>query len=229
VKVRLLYLLMIVALAGCAPKMTVKPGDSEVTPTGSGPQVPSLVDVHSPVSDQDYQEAVTAIGGNEITRGNAANALVIAQYQYNKSNFNDSLKTYQKVLSVTNLSSQLEKAQYMVGQVYYDKKDYLPALAAFQTVIQKYSKSNYVSQSRQMMEFILGYSLGLEDLKRYVTNYPDSPMNCFALFQLGSREAREGMQSEAMENLNAFTDQCPQHASAAEAKLLLQSLENKQQ
>jgi ABC-type branched-subunit amino acid transport system substrate-binding protein len=29
--------------------------------------------------------------------------------------------------------------------------------------------------------------------------------------------------------LNAFTDECPQHASAAEAKLLLQSLENQQQ
>ncbi len=80
-----------------------------------------------------------------------------------------------------------------------------------------------------MMDFMLSFSLNLEDLKRYVENYPDSPLQCSALFQLGSHEAQAGIQSDAIEHLNQFVQQCPQNPSVSAAQLLLQSLQSQAQ
>ncbi len=224
------FLFLLVFSVGCGGRTVVKPANPTSQPAAaSGPKTPASVDVHTPVTDPDYQAAASAIGNGEVDRHNAVNYLTVAQYKFNHSNFSEALKIYQKILLATNNTSLLEKAQYMVGQVYYDKKDFLPALAAFQTVVQKYPKSVFVKQSREMMEFVLGYSLGIEDLKRFVENYPDSPLNCFALFQLGSREAQSGLQAQAIEHLNTFGEQCPQNSSAGAARLLLQSLQNQQQ
>ncbi|HUO58640.1 MAG TPA: penicillin-binding protein activator [bacterium] len=221
---------------GCGGREAVKtqftttPASAQVAAAPpTGPQAPALAGLRNPVSDQDYKSAVESIGSAEASVHNIDDYLTVAQYQYNRSNLTEALKTYQKVLLVPNASYQMDKAQYMVGQIYYDKRDYLSSLAAFQSVLQKYPKSNYVGQSRQMMQFILSYSLGLEDLRSYVANYPNSPVNCFALFQLGSREAQAGMNSDAIDQLNAFAQRCPQDPSLAQAQMLLQSLQGQQQ
>jgi len=235
-KSRTLLLLVALLSAGCGGKAVLKtenpqaqvPAKASSNPSG-GPQAPTLVDIHLPVADADYQTAFSQTGSSDVNRHNVESFLTVAQYQYNHSNMSDALKTYQKILTVSNLSPLADKAQYMVGQIYYEKKDYLPALSAFQSVEQKFPKSTYKGQSRQMMEFMLSYSLSLEDLKSFVSNYPDSPLKCSALFQLGSRESQSGMQSEAMEHLNEFTQQCPQHPSFSAAQLLSQSLQSQQQ
>ena len=215
-------------LAGCGGREVIKPGGgpqavATPTPKPNGPQAPALVDVKTPVSDADYQDAVSLTGGAEASRRNVESYLTIAQYQYNHANLAEALKSYQKILLVGSASSQPDRAQYMVGQIYYDKQDYLPALSAFQNVLTQYPKSAFAGQSRQMMDFILQYSLSLDDLKRYVVNYPDSPLQCSALFQLASHEVQEGMQTEAVDHLNKFLEQCPQHPMAAQAQLLLQA------
>jgi len=219
-----------ILLAGCGGREAIKPGgetQAAATPTpkpAAGPQAPTLVDVKTAVSDADYQQAVSEVGQSEVNRRNVESYLTIAQYQYNHANLAEALKAYQKILLVGSASSQPDKAQYMVGQIYYDKQNYLPALSAFQNVLIQYPKSVFAGQSHQMMDFILTYSLGLEDLKSYVANYPDSPLRCSALFQLGSKEAQGGFQNEAIEHLNQFIQQCPQHPSATAAQLLLQAL-----
>ncbi len=227
---------VVIFSVGCGGRAVVKPqgGAAAATPApiqaqATGPKTPALVELHGTVTDEDYKAALSEAGADAADRQNLDSFYTIGQYQYNHANFSEALKTYQKMLLVTNAASRMDKAQYMVGQVYYDKKDYLPALAAFQTVIQKYSKSPYAAQSRQMMEFMLSYSLGLDDLKRYVANYPDSPMNCFALFQLGSREAQANLQSDAIDHLNSYVEDCSQSPSAGAAKMLLQSLQSQQQ
>ena len=227
-KIRISFILAALLLAGCGGRVAIKPGGESqavATPAAkpAGPQAPSLVDVKAPVSDAEYQQAVSAVGGSEVSRRNVESYLTIAQYQYNHANLAEALKTYQKVLLVVSPSSQPDKSQYMVGQIYYDKQDYLPALAAFQNILTQYPKSVYAGQSRQMMDFMLQYSLSLDDLKRYVANYPNSPLQCTALFQLANHEIQSGMQSEAIDHLNKFLQQCPQHPSAAAAQLLLQS------
>lgn len=226
-KFRSILFILAAVSTGCGGRAVVQ---KDVVPVATpGMQQPVPAGSRVEVSDQQYQESVSIVGSADIERRNVDEYLVIARYKYNHGSYADALKIYQKILVSTNTLSQLEKAQFMIGQIYFDKKDNLPALAAFQSVIQSYPKSNYAGPSRQMMEFILGYSLGIADLRQYVANYPDSPMNCFALFQLGSREAREGMQTEAAEHLGAFTQQCPQHPSVQAAQLLLQSLKDQQQ
>lgn len=223
---------LVLWMAGCGGRELVKkesPATAAppVTATpATGPQAPSLVDFHAPVSDQEYQSALAAVGNAEVDRRNAAEFLTIAQYQYNHSSPADALRTYQKILLSPGAAAQADKAQYMAGQIYYERKDYLPALAAFQKVGEKYPGSPYLGQSRQMMDFILSYSMNLDDLARYVANYPNSPVLCTALFQLGSHEAQSGLQAGAQEHLNQFLQQCPQHASAPAAQLLLQSLQS---
>jgi ABC-type branched-subunit amino acid transport system substrate-binding protein len=226
--------LLMLVLAGCGGRQAVKPGgEAQVaatpTPKPSGPQAPALVDLKVPVADADYQQAVSQVGDAEANRRNAQSYLLIGQYQYNHADLDGALKTYQKVLLVDSPAAQRDKAQYMVGQVYYDKQDYLPALASFQNVLTQYPKSMYVTQSHQMMDFILDYSLSLDDLKSYVANYPDSPLLCSALFQLGSREDQGGYQTDAIEHLNQFLQQCPRHPSVAAAQMLLQKLQSEAQ
>ncbi len=218
-------------IAGCSPKSSIQAQLSTAAPaqlkTG-GPQIPSLVDVHSPVSDQDYQLAYSQINGKEATKENSKSYYTVAQYLFNHNSLVESLKTYQSMLQIPVNLPQLDKAQYMVGQIYFEKKDYLPSLAAFQTVMDKYPKSVFNDQCEGMMEFILTYSLSLDELKRYVANYPNSPLICSALFQLGSREAQAGFQADAISHLTPYLQQCSDDPSASSARLLLQSLQSQQ-
>lgn len=224
---------------GCSPKETVKPGPAvnplsqpmvSASPTPmAGPQAPSLVNIHPPVSEAQFQASFAKTAQADVNSGNLEDFYTVAQYQFNSLDYVDCLKTYQKMLHVQTSLPQLDKAQYMVGQVYFEKKDYLAAMAAFQSLMDKYPKSLYLEQSGKMMEFILTYSLTMEDLSRFVENYPDSPSKCSALFQLGSKEAQAAQQSDSIAHLNQFIQQCPQHSMVPSAQLLLQSMQSLQQ
>jgi ABC-type branched-subunit amino acid transport system substrate-binding protein len=216
---------VLVAL-GCAPRATVqRQTTAAVSPTPTPILAPALVNTHVAVSDQDYQAALKRVGDSEISDSNVQDSQTIAQYQYNHSDLAGALKSYQKLVSIP--GARGDQSQYMVGQVYYDQKDYLPALAAFQSVMDKYPNSIYTTQSRQMTEFVLNHFLDLNDLKSFVGNYSDSPLKCTALFQLGNHEAQSGLQAEAYDHLTRFTQQCPNDASVSAAQTILQSLQVK--
>ena len=234
-KSRTTILVLLFLAIGFAGRAVLKTQDmplaayAEKTAADDVSQKPTLVDSHIPVPDEDYKKAVEEVANTEVNRHKIGPYLTIAQYRYNHSNYDEALKIYQKILLSTNKAVVLAQAQYMVGEVYYQKKGYLPSLAAFQSVIQKYPKSSYASQARQMMEFMLANSLSLSDLQDFTTNYPDSPLKCSALFYLGSREAQSGKQSQAVEHLTEFTQNCPRHPSVEAAQLMLQPLQSQQE
>ncbi len=215
---------------GCAPRAMVRQQAVEApavtaTPTPALLQAPALVDIHANVSDADDQAALTRVAGADVSDSNSADYQLIAQYQYNHGDLGGALKNYQKLSLAA--GSQQDKAQYMVGQVYYDQKNYLPALAAFQSVMSQYGTSTYAGQSRQMTGFVLDHFLGLDDLRSFVNNYSDSPYRCKALYQLGAHEAQAGMQDEAFQHLNNYLTDCPKDDSVQAAQALLQSLQVK--
>ncbi len=184
-----LFLITALTALGCAPRVMVQQ-QTPAAPAASAPApvlAPALVSVHVVVSDQDYQAALGRIGGSEANDSNARDYQTVAQYQYNHLDLTNALKNYQSLASLS--GSQPDQAQYMVGQIYYDQKNYLPALAAFQSVMSKYPDSVYSNQSHEMTEFILSHFLGLDDLRSFVNNYSDSSSKCTALFQLGNHEA----------------------------------------
>jgi ABC-type branched-subunit amino acid transport system substrate-binding protein len=219
------YLGLFLFLAGCGGREALKPNETPApTPVAGGPAMPTLNDLKNPVPDADYQKAMIQVGDSEASSRNVQAFLTIGQYQYNHQQLDDALRTYQKVLLGADNFSGQDKAQYMVGQINFDQKNYLSALAAFQKVSAK-NGSAYEPQAHQMMDFILAYSLGMDDLKKYIQNYPDSPAQCSAQFQLASREAQAGITGDAIDHLNRFLQQCPDHASASAAKMLLQSLQ----
>src|SRR5689334_20625388 len=87
-------------MAGCGGRQTIQPGGPTPGPTpfSGGPQTPSLVDLKAPVSDTEYDQALSLVGQGEADRRNAGLFLTIAQYQYNHGHLDDALKTYQKTL-----------------------------------------------------------------------------------------------------------------------------------
>ena len=228
---------MALVLSGCATAPVIQTNPSTtaglasptptLTPVSSIPSAPGQMDLHPVVTDADFQAAQSRIGTSEPNQQNIQEYLTLAQYQFNQNDLDSSLKTYKKLLSAQNGLPQMDKAQYMLGQVYYAQKSFLPSLSAFQNVLQ-FPKSSFASSSRQMMEFILTYCLSLEDLKSYVVNYPNSPEKCTALFQLGNKEAQGGSSEEALDHLGQFVNQCPQHPSIASAQLLMQALKSQQ-
>jgi len=225
VKLRWLFLMTALVGLGCAPRATLQQNSVSAVATPAPVLAPALVNTHEAVSDQDYQAALTRNGGAGVNDSNVEDSQTIAQYQYNHADFTNALKNYQKLASLS--GAQQDKSQYMVGQIYYDKKDYLPSLAAFQSLMSKYPNSTYAAQSHQMTEFVITHFLGLDDLKSFVTNYSDSSSQCSALFQLGNKEAQAGLQTEAYDHLNNYIRQCPNDASVGAAQTLLQSLQVK--
>src|ERR1700722_18784794 len=66
--------------------------------TASAPVPASAhAEVNQPVADPDYQQAVTDANGATVSWRDMADYYTIAQYQYNHSDWADSLKTYQKI------------------------------------------------------------------------------------------------------------------------------------
>ncbi len=223
-------------LAGCGGNRSMvqnqpapAPSPIVAAPAAAAPVPASAnAEVNQPVADPDYQQAVTDANGATVSWRNMADYYTVAQYQYNHSDWADSLKTYQRILTELSASPKLDRAQYMVGQVYFQMKNNLSSLSAFQNVLQNYPSSSYADPSRQMMEYMIQYSLSLDELKRFEANYPGSPLKCPTLFQLGSREAQAGDTTDAVQTLNSYLQQCPQDASASSAQLLLQSMRDQQ-
>jgi outer membrane PBP1 activator LpoA protein len=224
-------------LAGCGGNRAMV--QNQPPGTAPTPMVPSVStpapmpvgaasDVNRPVADADYQQALADTSGSTVGWRNLDDFYLVAQYQYNHSDWADGLKTYQKILTDMNASPKLDRAQYMVGQIYFQLKNNLPSLSAFQNVLQNYPNSPYATSSQQMMETMIQYSLSLDELKRFEANYPGSPLKCTTLFQLGSREAQAGDSTDAVQTLNSYLQQCPQDPSASSAQLLLQSMRDQQ-
>jgi hypothetical protein len=75
VKSRLLFLITILVLAGCAPRELVKkqepvsgPVVSSATP--AGPPTPVFKDLRTPVTDLEYQQALLKTGAGEVNARN---------------------------------------------------------------------------------------------------------------------------------------------------------------
>src|SRR5258708_37260766 len=105
-KYRILLLILAFVTAGCGGKMAVKTGNPQVpaqlsVPAPNGPQAPALVDIHLPITDGDYQMAVSETGSSEVNRHNVESFLTSTQYQYNHSNMTDALTTEQKILEAS--------------------------------------------------------------------------------------------------------------------------------
>src|ERR1019366_1383051 len=127
-KFRSVFIIVALLAIGCGGRAVIKPEEgaaklpsatAQVTLTPvTGPKIPALVNVHEDVTDQDYQTALAAIGTAAADHHNLNSHYIVAQYQYNHANLVEALKTFQKILQVPNAASQLDKAQYMVGQIY---------------------------------------------------------------------------------------------------------------
>ena len=118
---RILLCMAVLVLSGCGGRELLNK-QTTPAPVTSGPQAPSLVDLQIPVSKEEYQQALAAIGASLPTRQNAEHYFTIAQYQYNQAFLSDAIKTYKQLLMATGSMPQLDKAQYMAGQVYYSKR-----------------------------------------------------------------------------------------------------------
>jgi ABC-type branched-subunit amino acid transport system substrate-binding protein len=214
--------LLLLLAAGCATKSHVRPGEG-------GLPGPSLTDLKKPVTSDQYRESLAAIEGKDFTRKNAEHFMTVAQYRFNQGDFKGALETYQKVVAAATGGPANARAQYMVGHCYYEDRQYLPALSAFQKTQSLFPGTPGAQASRQMTDFVLQYALSTGELRTFLGNYPDSPARCTALFHLGRRESEEQMGGEAVADLNRFTQECPSHPSVQAANLLLADWQNRKQ
>src|SRR5208282_3028345 len=130
----LFFLVAALALSGCAtvphiqttPSTAANPTPSPTAslPAFSIPPAPALVDIHPAVAEADFQAAQSRIATSEPSSSNVGDFLTVAQYQFNQNDLDSSLKTYKRVLSAQNRMNQMDKAQYMLGQVYYAQKSF---------------------------------------------------------------------------------------------------------
>jgi ABC-type branched-subunit amino acid transport system substrate-binding protein len=212
---------MVLATAGCASKGRIRPGEG-------GTPGPSLTDLRRPVSSDQFKEARTAIEGRDFTRRNAESFMTVAQYHFNQGEYENALNVYQKVVGAATGGPVNARAQYLVGHCYYELKQYFPALSAFQKILSNHPGFSGAASARQMTDFILEFALSREELQSFLSNYPDSPAKCTARFQIGRREAEDGLGSEAVAHLTQFIQECPAHPSVTTAKLLLTDWQNRQ-
>ncbi len=130
-KLTRLFILAAITLAGCAPKAMIQQ-TSQAPSAPSAPvavSAPALVDTHTVVPDADDQAALTRTAGAEVSDSNAADYQLIAQSQYDHADLGGALKIYQKLAQVS-VKGQ-DKAQYMVGQIYYDQRTICPPWRLF--------------------------------------------------------------------------------------------------
>lgn len=75
-------------------------------------------------------------------------------------------------------SGYTANAQYWVGELYLQKKNYPQALSAFNTVLQQFPTSNKASASRLKMGYVLAASgqkeKAVEQLQQVLKDYPDT-------------------------------------------------------
>jgi len=107
-------------------KIKVLGGDASATATAStGTAV-----------DRDKRSAKQTIEPSDAYR--------LAKNDYDKGNFELALAGFQNYVAQFPDTSQVDKAQYWVGECYYSKKDFTKAIEAFNKVIKNYPKSDKV-------------------------------------------------------------------------------------
>ncbi len=214
----------IVALQGCAPTKTgIR--TTQVSPSASATPKPNLVEVRPVVDSAAGKAALASVQDQSVTPDNVQTFMTAAQWLFNQGKYKDASTLFQKSSTDGPKGEATLRAQYLVGECYYESNQYLAALSAYQKVLDLSPNSDYGKQSRLMMTFMLKYSLDESTLAQFVANYPDSPLACEGQFQLGRRQADGGGRVEALQTLKSFLAKCPRHPSAEDARILVQGLE----
>jgi ABC-type branched-subunit amino acid transport system substrate-binding protein len=224
-KLRAVYLLMFSMLVlGCANRSVIKSTTEIPSITDSAS---SYVQVRKEVSSADAKAARAAILGKSVTSENIDSFLTAAQWEFNQGHYSAAADLFQKAAQDGPRNEKSLRAQYMVGECYASDKQYLAALSAFHKVLERGTSSDYGKQTRQRMEFLVKYLLDASTLQQYAANYPDSPLRCETLFQLGRRQADAGQRVNAIQSFNDYLAKCPSHTETTDAKQILQGLEAK--
>jgi tol-pal system protein YbgF len=119
-------------------------------------------------ADRDKKSAPKAVEPSEAYRQ--------AMNDYNSGNFDLALAGFQNYLTQFPDASQVDKAQYWVGECYYSKKEFDRAIEAFAKVVKTYPKSDKVPGAKLK----IGYSYLNENhtakakewLNRVIKEYP---------------------------------------------------------
>jgi len=101
-----------------------------------------------------------------------------AKNDYDKGNFDLALAGFQNYVAQFPDTSQVDSAQYWVGECYYSKKDFSQAIEAFGKVIKTYPKSNKVAGAK--LKIGLSYlseknmAKAKEYLNKVIKEHPDT-------------------------------------------------------
>lgn len=107
-----------------------------------------------------------------------SDAYRLAKNDYDKGNFDLALAGFQNYIVQFPDTSQVDKAQYWVGECYYSKKEFTKAIDAFQKVIQNHPKSDKVPGAK--LKIGLTYvneknpAKAKEYLNRVISEHPGS-------------------------------------------------------
>jgi len=121
-------------------------------------------------ADKDKRSAMQTIEPSDAYR--------LAKNDYDKGNFDLALAGFQNYVVKFPDTSQVDKAQYWVGECYYSKKDFVKAIEAFRKVITNYPKSDKVMGAK--LKIGLSYineknpAKAKEYLNRVIKEYPGS-------------------------------------------------------
>lgn len=222
-KLRLGFVVLLAAvLSGCATRGTVQRGTPGQEAGSSG-----LVPLRIEVTAEEAKAARALTKDQTPNAGNVDAFMTAAQWDYNQGHYAEAGETFRRVSQEGPRGKQALRAQYMLGECYVSDKQFLPALAAFHATGDGGSGGDYARQARQRTEFLVKYVLDAPTLLQFVANYPDSPLRCEALFQVGGRQADMGQRTEAMQAYRDYLAQCPNHTDASDARQMLQTLEAK--
>lgn len=125
---------------------------------------------NSTVADKDKRPAKQTIEPSDAYR--------LAKSDYDKGNFELALAGFQNYVAQFPDTSQVDKAQYWVGECYYSKKEFTKAIEAFSKVIKDYPKSDKVPGAK--LKIGLSYineknhARGKEYLNKVIKEYPGS-------------------------------------------------------
>jgi ABC-type branched-subunit amino acid transport system substrate-binding protein len=221
------FLILAITAVGCASRGKTQTAVATASKPSTSVSEQSLVPLKQDVSNDAAKAARAAIQDKSVSADNLAQFMTAAQAEYNQGHHEAAAAIFQKAAQDGPKNEQTLRAQYMVGECHASDKQFLASLSAFQKVLDRSSSSLYGKQARQRMEFLIKYSLDASTLTQFAANYPDSPLRCEALFQLGRRQADDGQRVEAIQAFKDYLSKCPSHNEVADAKQILQGLETK--
>jgi len=206
-------------VAGCASRGGIQTSG----PSAEG----SYVQIKREVTNDQVKAARSALKGKSVKAETLDHYLAVAQWEFNQGEYDAAARSFQRIAEEGPQGESTLRAQYMVGESHTGGKQFLAALSSFHKVLERDASSPYGKQARQRMEFLVKYPMDAESLAQYVSNYPESPLRCEALFQLGRRQADAGRRVEAAQTLKDYLAACPSHPQSRDAAQMLQGLEVK--